>query len=95
VTLGYENAEDVVKRCSTYRKRRKYTVAMLAEHLTEEAAARIRDGICSTAEGRLFADELVAFLRTQEAVTPEWKLKRMPPPDGIPRRRGRPPKPRP
>lgn len=90
VELGHENPTELVKRCSTYRKRRKYTVLTLSEHVTAEGASRLRDAIGSSTEGPLLASELIAFLRTQEAIIPEWKRKRLPPPDGVPRKRGRP-----
>jgi hypothetical protein len=90
VHLGVANTELLRQLCSTYRRRRKYTVPKLAEFGTDERTAEVRHAIGSTSDGPLTVGELVSFLRAQENVTPEWRLRRLPSPDGMPRKRGRP-----
>ncbi len=90
VELGETHTDLLQRHCSTYRRRRKYTVPKLAELATESATTRIRNAIASAADGPLLVSELVAFLRMQETEIPEWKRKRLPPADGVPRKRGRP-----
>lgn len=90
VRLGEANAELVREQCSSYRRRRKYTVQRLEEFETDERVAAVRQAIGSSQEGPLTVAEQNRFLRAQEVVVPEWKLRRLPPPDGVPRKRGRP-----
>ncbi len=90
VHLGEANTQLLRQQCSTYRRRRKYTVSKLAEFGTNERTAEVRHAIGSASDGPLTVGELVSFLRAQETVTPEWNLRRLPPPDGVPRKRGRP-----
>ena len=78
-----------IDRASDYRKSRKYTAFRLAE-LARDCVSEVRDAIGSTATGPLLASELVTFLLAQEQTIPAWKLKKLPPLDGVPRKRGRP-----
>lgn len=74
-----------------YRMLRKYTAPAL-EKLVEDVAG-IRATIKSDGgDSPLAAWELIDFLKASENVIPEWKLKKMPPPDGKPRKKGRPSK---
>ena len=78
-----------IDRASDYRRCRKYTAFRLAE-LARDGAPELRAAIGSTATGPLLASELVTFLFAQEQTIPAWKLKKLPPLDGVPRKRGRP-----
>ncbi len=73
-----------------YRKLKKYTHVMLAEMITPEGAKEVRARIGSTRGGELRAEELVQFLAEREADLSPWKQRRLPNPDGTPKKRGRP-----
>lgn len=74
-----------------YRNLRKYTHLKLTE--IAENVSGIRAAIGSEGgDAPLAAWELLDFLKEQENVIPEWKAKKLPPPDGKPRKRGRPSK---
>jgi hypothetical protein len=64
---------------STYRTLRKYTVPKLRELLADRPADET-------------AVKFVRYVAGLESQMPDWKAKRLPPPDGKPRKRGRPSK---
>lgn len=74
-----------------YRNLRKYTHLKLEE--IAQSVAEIRATIKSDGgDAPLAAWELTTYLAAIEIIVPDWKLKKLPAPDGKPRKRGRPSK---
>jgi len=74
-----------------YRNLRKYTHLKLGELAADVTGIRATIG-SDGGDAPLAAWELIDFLKASESIIPEWKQKKMPAPDGKPRKRGRPSK---
>jgi hypothetical protein len=76
-----------------YRGMRKYTAKKLATYLDEEFLPSLRARIGRGDDGTVLAAwELLNYIEAVEGDMPDWKAKRQPPADGVPRKRGRPTK---